>query len=107
MAASVFATRVVRFGPTPAFATGPSAELFAVLLGGNEVDSAGNANLGDVNGRGTATVLIRGGTLCYGLLVSTIADLALLARISRNPSGFYVNIHNADFPGGTVRGPPS
>jgi hypothetical protein len=31
-------------------------------------------------------------------------DSALLREIRRNPSGFYVNIHNADFPAGAIRG---
>jgi CHRD domain len=31
-------------------------------------------------------------------------DPALLAEIKGNPSGFYVNLHNARFPGGFVRG---
>jgi len=31
-------------------------------------------------------------------------DTALTASINRNPRGFYTNLHNADFPGGAVRG---
>ena len=31
-------------------------------------------------------------------------DPALLNAIWSNPSGYYVNVHNADFPGGAVRG---
>src|SRR3954452_22619859 len=31
-------------------------------------------------------------------------DSALLARITTNPAGFYVNVHNARFPAGAVRG---
>lgn len=31
-------------------------------------------------------------------------DRALLERIRENPAGFYVNVHNADHPGGAVRG---
>jgi hypothetical protein len=50
------------FGHSPAF-----AQLFTVLLGGNEVSNAGAANAGDPDGGGTATVLIRDtdATLCY------------------------------------------
>lgn len=29
---------------------------------------------------------------------------ALIRRIKRNPEDFYVNVHNADFPGGAIRG---
>ena len=32
------------------------------------------------------------------------ADAALLEEIRSNPSGFYANFHNAEFPGGAVRG---
>jgi hypothetical protein len=31
-------------------------------------------------------------------------DENLIREIRRNPRGFYVNIHNADFPGGAIRG---
>jgi hypothetical protein len=32
------------------------------------------------------------------------ADAGLIANIRQNPEGFYVNIHNADFPAGAIRG---
>jgi hypothetical protein len=32
-----------------------------------------------------------------------VADAALLQRIVDNPAGFYVNVHNARFPGGALR----
>ena len=31
-------------------------------------------------------------------------DKSLIKAIRKNPSAYYVNIHNADFPGGAVRG---
>lgn len=34
----------------------------------------------------------------------TVADLTLVNRITETPSNFYVNVHNAAFPGGAVRG---
>jgi hypothetical protein len=34
----------------------------------------------------------------------TSADRALISAIIANPAGFYVNVHNADFPGGALRG---
>jgi hypothetical protein len=34
----------------------------------------------------------------------TMADPALAQRIADNPSGFYVNVHNATFGAGAVRG---
>jgi CHRD domain len=36
---------------------------------------------------------------------SVTASQALLEEIVGNPSGFYFNIHNADFPNGAIRGP--
>jgi len=38
------------------------------------------------------------------LIGSTMADPAALAPILAAPSGFYVNVHNADFRGGAIRG---
>lgn len=34
----------------------------------------------------------------------TSVDQSLINEILANPSGFYVNVHNADFPGGAIRG---
>lgn len=34
----------------------------------------------------------------------TTADRALLREIARHPETYYVNVHNAEFPGGAVRG---
>ena len=31
-------------------------------------------------------------------------DAGLIQEIMANPAGFYVNVHNADFPGGAIRG---
>ena len=40
-----------------------------------------------------------------GSLDACVADQAeLSARIAENPGGFYVNVHNADFPDGAIRG---
>ena len=32
------------------------------------------------------------------------ADTDLIKAIKKNPAGYYVNVHNADFPAGAVRG---
>jgi hypothetical protein len=34
----------------------------------------------------------------------TTADRALVKDIAKNPSDYYVNVHNSDFPGGALRG---
>src|SRR5512132_2587314 len=69
------------FGHSPAF-----AQLSTVLLGGNEVSSTGVANAGDPDGSGSATVLIRDTTLCYGILVTGI-DTPTLAHIHEGAAG--------------------
>ena len=35
---------------------------------------------------------------------ASVADVALLKDILQNPSDYYVNVHNAEFPAGAVRG---
>jgi hypothetical protein len=34
----------------------------------------------------------------------TTADRGLVKEIAKNPADYYVNVHNADFPGGAARG---
>jgi CHRD domain-containing protein len=60
--------------------------LFAVLLGGNEVSPTGEANAGDPNGRGSATVIIDGTKLCFGIVVEAV-DTPILAHIHRGVAG--------------------
>jgi CHRD domain len=60
--------------------------LFAVLLGGNEVSPANQANAGDPDGRGSATVTIRGTTLCFGITVFGV-DKPIAAHIHEGPAG--------------------
>jgi hypothetical protein len=40
----------------------------------------------------------------WTLVGATTTDAATAAAIVANPAAFYVNVHNADFPGGAVRG---
>jgi hypothetical protein len=41
-----------------------------------------------------------------GTSAGCLSDLSkkLLRRIKRHPANFYVNVHNAEFPGGAIRG---
>ena len=49
------------------------APLFAVLTGGDEVSNDGDADFGDRNGYGSATVIVLGiDSLCYAVLVNLI-----------------------------------
>ncbi len=62
--------------------------LFAVLSGGNEVSDEGQANVGDADGRGSATVIVnpKSGTLCFAALVTGI-DTPVAAHIHNAPAG--------------------
>ena len=84
LTASAVLTGVFAFGHSPAF-----AQLFTVLLGGNEVSAdTGAANAGDPDGGGTATLLINDtdATLCYAILVAGI-DTPTAAHIHEAPAG--------------------
>jgi CHRD domain len=58
--------------PSAAFA--PSKPLFAALNGANEVNAEGEKGVGDRNGGGSFTAIIKGGELCYGLAVKDIEN---------------------------------
>lgn len=65
---------------------------FAVLLGGNEVDASGQANQGDLNGFGTATIIIQKTadagteTVCFGITVQG-TDTPTAAHIHQARAG--------------------
>jgi hypothetical protein len=67
---------------------GSKAGHFAVLAGGNEVSDDGKANVGDKDGRGTATVMVdpRSGKLCFAIIVDDI-DKPVAAHIHKAPPG--------------------
>jgi hypothetical protein len=47
--------------------------IFAVLSGGNEIDSSGHSRAGDLDGRGAATLLVHGnGKVCFTIVVTHI-----------------------------------
>lgn len=73
--------------------------LFAVLVGGNEVNTAGAANKGDLDGFGTATADISPiatgattGTICFGITVRGIDT----------PTAAHIHLGRAGIPGGIV-----
>lgn len=75
----------ILFSHAAAFADGIT--LFAVLSGGNEVSNTGDANVGDTNGWGSATIIIRNNTsLCYAILVTAI-DTPTAAHIHEARAG--------------------
>ena len=76
-------------GASQALAQGQSPSrppFFAVLLGGHEVSPEGQANAGEPKGVGSATVLIDGTTLCFGLTVNNL-DQPTAAHIHRGVAG--------------------
>jgi hypothetical protein len=56
----------------PSVAGAPTRPLFAALNGQNEVNNQGDKGVGDPNGGGSWTAVIKGGELCYGLAVKDI-----------------------------------
>ncbi|MGH2567057.1 MAG: CHRD domain-containing protein [Bacteroidota bacterium] len=61
--------------------------LFAVLVGGNEVSNAGEANAGHPQGRGSATVILPdSSTLCFAILVTGI-DTPVAAHLHNALAG--------------------
>ena len=63
--------------------------LFGVLRGANEIGENGERGAGDPDGRGSATGIIDGGRLCFGLMVANIEDPAAahIHRGRRNQNG--------------------
>jgi hypothetical protein len=73
------------FGASAASAQG--IQLFAVLLGGNEVGPTGQAAAGDPDGSGTASViLVAADQLCFSILVDNI-DQPAMAHIHQGVAG--------------------
>lgn len=63
--------------------------LFAALNGQNEVNAQGDKGVGDRNGGGSFTAVIKGRQLCFGLAVKDIGDpvAAHIHRGGRNTAG--------------------
>ena len=87
LAVAVFVSMVV-MSHSVAFAQATGIQLFAVLLGGNEVSNAGDADVGDQNGSGTATVILipQTTTICFAILVTSI-DTPTAAHIHFGNAG--------------------
>jgi hypothetical protein len=86
---AIVSVGILAVSQSSAFAQG--SPLFAVLNGGNEVNAAGVARAGDLDGFGSATVTFSNFTttsvtLCYAILASNITA-ATAAHIHRGPSG--------------------
>jgi hypothetical protein len=80
-------TGILGFAQSAAFAQTVPPPLFAVLLGGSEVSATGEANAGDEDGRGSATVIISAtNNLCFAIVVDGI-DGPTFAHIHRGAAG--------------------
>jgi len=65
---------------------------------------AQHIHIGPAGVNGPIVVNLPGTWVGNTLVGSTTTDTATAAAIAANPSGFYVNVHTNDFPGGAVRG---
>lgn len=111
---------LVAFGG-PALAAG--TVLTATLSGAAEVPGPGDP---DGTGNARLRTFPEEQKICYSITVRNIRPATAahihqggsssgcvgmvrekIRQINRNPSGFYVNVHNNEFPGGAVRGQPS
>lgn len=63
--------------------------------------TASHIHIGGPSVAGNIVVPFDHNTLFLG---STTITAELASQINANPSGYYVNVHNAEFPGGAVRG---
>ena len=69
-------------------ATASDTTFFAILDGGNEVSPGGQANAGDRNGYGSASVVfLSDGQLCFSIISMLLNQLPTAAHIHRAPAG--------------------
>lgn len=80
---------------------------FDVVVSGIKLPaSAMHIHVGEAGKAGDVVVPAAKAPDASGAVTSTTAnvDPALIAKILDNPAGYYINVHNADFPKGAVRG---
>lgn len=87
--------------------TATNTVCYSVFVAGIKLPAtAGHIHKGDAGKAGGVVVPFKGAPDATGLLFGCAAgvDAALAKDILANPASYYVNIHNADFPNGAVRG---
>jgi hypothetical protein len=108
LTAVVVCTGMIVLSHSAAWAQG--TPLFAVLLGGNEVSAGGDANAGDQNAFGSATVIFRGtDTLCWGILVTALDTPTFVSIIQGKAGGNGTSLVSIDPPrdaAGAITGNP-
>jgi hypothetical protein len=80
---------------------------FGVLFGGIAPPTAGHIHTGQVGVNGPIAVGFFTTAIpptIFGVAGTVPVDRDLGRQISARPSNYYVNLHNAEFPGGAVRG---
>ncbi|MGC9668098.1 CHRD domain-containing protein [Planosporangium sp. 12N6] len=80
---------------------------FAIRWTGIGAPTAGHLHLGAAGVNGPLKVLMFGplpATLNAVAGTVTVDDPALLDSLTADPGAFYTNLHNAEFPGGALRG---
>lgn len=82
---------------------------FALTWSAIAAPTAGHIHVGDVGQAGPVVVPFFAAATglpvsLNGVAGTVTADAAVVRNIRRNPSGYYTNLHNAEFPGGAIRG---
>ncbi len=80
---------------------------YGLLFGGIAPPVAGHVHTGQLGVNGPIVVGLFAGAVpptIVGLAGTSTVDKKLGRQIAARPGGYYVNLHNADFPGGAVRG---
>jgi hypothetical protein len=85
----------------------PTKLCFAILVTGIGAPAAAHIHRGPAGVAGPVVVSLAAPTSGTAGTISRCVpgDAALLREIGRFPGRFYVNVHNAAFPGGALRGP--
>jgi hypothetical protein len=81
---------------------------FSLKWKGIGAPTAGHVHLGARGVNGAVKIPFFGTALPHSVTAVvgsvTVSDAALLDSLKKDPTGFYANLHNVEFPGGAVRG---
>lgn len=77
---------------------------FKMVVNGIAPATAAHIHVGTADVAGPIVVPLTPPTDGFSSGCVSDVDADLIRDIGRNPSNYYVNVHNADFPGGALRG---